>query len=220
MEDDRWPIPKFDAGDPKHLHAVGTIAGTFVQFERGIESLFLYHPANAAVPLDLIQRYYFALSEGQRVATTRKFYREREEDGAVKSAVDNLLDFFDWAHDSRNKILHAERYPAGIGADPDLFYLTKRASKSDPSSRYMALDLKTLRSTAEFMRAGIVRCAELNIYVRYRSSSSEALALLPEDIQTFASSKDFPALDIPARIELSEYPVTWRLRSETKAAQG
>src|ERR1700694_170922 len=156
MSHDNWPMPGFDAGDPKHLHAVGVIAVTFVQFERSVESMFLHHPANRAVPFDLLDRYFLTLSEDQRVAVTRRFYSDSEPDALVKAAAKNVLDFFDWAHDSRNKILHSERYPTGLGGDPDVFYLTKRASKRDPSSRYMALDLPTLRSTAESMQSGIV----------------------------------------------------------------
>jgi hypothetical protein len=114
MSNDNWPMPVFDAGDSQHLHAVGVIAVTFVQFERSVESLFLHHPANSAVPFDLLDRYFFALSEDQRVAVTRKFYSDREPDALVKTAANNVLDFFDWAHDSRNKILHSERYPMGF----------------------------------------------------------------------------------------------------------
>ncbi len=198
-----WPMPKFDAGDSKHLHAVGVIAVTFAQFERSIEGLFLDHPANNSVPLDLIRRYFFALSEDQRIVTTRKFYTEHEADQAVRVAASNVLDFFDWAHDTRNKILHSERYPPGFGADPNMFYLTKRASKRDHSSRYMKLDLATLRSTAEHMRAGIVRSAEINIHVRYRNTD---LTKVHQSIWVYAKSNNFPALTIPPRLELTEQP--------------
>jgi hypothetical protein len=200
---DDWPLPKFSAGDPKHLHAVGVIAVTFVQFERSIEGLFLHHPANNSVPIDLIHRYFFALSEDQRISTTRKFYAERESDDAVRAAVNNVLDFFNWAHDSRNKILHAERYPPGFGADPNMFYLIKRASKRDHSSRYMKLDLPTLRATAEQMRAGIVRSAEINIHIRYRSAD---LSRVEQSLWVYAKSNNFPALTIPPHLELTERP--------------
>jgi hypothetical protein len=196
-------MPKFDAGDTKHLHAVGVIAVTFAQFERSIEGLFLHHPANNTVPVDLINRYFFALSEDQRISTTRKFYAEHESDAAVEVALNNVLDFFDWAHDTRNKILHSERYPPGFGADPDILYLTKRASKRDHSSRYMKLDLPTLRATAEQMRAGIVRSAEINIHVRYRNAD---LSKIDQSIRIYAQSSNFPALTVPPRIELTEQP--------------
>lgn len=200
---DDWPMPKFNAGDPKHLHVVGVIAVTFVQFERSIEGFFLHHPANSSVPIDLIQRYFFTLSEDQRISTTRKFYADREADEAVKAAVGNVLDFFDWAHDSRNKILHSERYPMSFGADPNIFYLIKRASKRDHSSKYMKLNLKALRSTAEHMRDGIVRSAEINIHVRYRNSD---LSKLQESLRMYASSNEFPALSIPPRLDLTDRP--------------
>jgi len=200
---DNWPMPEFDAGDPKHLHAVGVIAVTFVQFERSVESMYLHHPAHSAVPIDLLIRYFLALSEEQRVSATRKFYSDSEPDALIKAAAHNVLDFFDWAHDSRNKILHSERYPMGLGSDPDIFYLTKRASKRDPSSRYMALDLPTLRSTAEHMRAGIVRSAEINIHVRYRNSD---LSKIDQSLWVYAKSNDFPALVLPPRLEMTEKP--------------
>jgi hypothetical protein len=93
MSNDNWPMPAFDAGDSKHLHALGVIAVAFVQFERSVESLFLHHPANSAVPFDLLDRYFFALSEDHRVAVTRKFYSDRESDALVKIAANNVLDF-------------------------------------------------------------------------------------------------------------------------------
>jgi hypothetical protein len=116
---DNWPMPKFDAGDPKHAHAVGVIAGLFVQFERSVESMFLYHPVqDKTTPFEIRERDFLSLSERKRVAATRKFYSERERDESVRIAAGNLLDFFDWARDSRNKILHSERYPMGLWRGP------------------------------------------------------------------------------------------------------
>jgi hypothetical protein len=204
LSDDTWPIPKFDAGDPKHAHAVGVIAGLFVQFERSVESMFLHHPAqDTAVPFDVRAHDFLALSEGKRIATTRKFYSDHERDESVRVAAGNLLDFFDWAHDSRNKILHSERYPMGFGANPEMFYLTKRANKRDPSSIYMALDLATLRSTAESMREGIVRSAEICIHVRYRDSD---LSKIDQSIRIYATSNEFLPLIMPAPLETTEKP--------------
>jgi hypothetical protein len=204
MIHDSWPMPKFDAGDPKHAHAVGVIAGTYVQFERSIESMFLHHPAqDKAVPFDARERDFLALSEGKRVAATRKFYSDSEQDESVRAAATNVLDFFDWAHDSRNKILHSERYPMGFGADPEIFYLIKRANKHDPSSIYMALDLATLRSIAESIREGIVRSAEINIHVRYRNSDRSNL---DQSLWVYATSNEFPPLMVPPRLITTEKP--------------
>jgi hypothetical protein len=204
VSDDNWPMPKFDAGDRKHAHAVGVIAGLFVQFERSVESMFLHHPSqDKTTPFETRERNFLSLSERKRIAATRKFYSEHERDGSVRIAADNLLDFFDWAHDSRNKILHSERYPMGFGADPEIFYLIKRASKHDPSSIYMALDLVTLRSTAESMRQGIVRSAEINIHVRYRDLD---VSRLDQSVRIYATSNEFPTMIIPPPLETTKRP--------------
>jgi hypothetical protein len=92
----------------------------------------------------------------------------------------------------------------GFGGDPEVFYLIKRARKRDASSRYMALDLPTLRSTAESMRTGIVRSAETNIHVRYRNSD---LSKLHQSMHVYATSNDFPALTVPERLEMTEMPI-------------
>lgn len=123
---DKWPLPVFNPGDTKALHAVGVIALTFVQFERGVESLFLHHPAQHDVSMDLLHRDFYALNEKKRARAVRKFYQDSESDPLVVKAVENVLDFFDWAHDARNKILHSEVYPPGISGRPDTFYLIKR----------------------------------------------------------------------------------------------
>jgi hypothetical protein len=203
-EVDRWPLPKFDAGDARHLHAVGVIAVTFAQFERGIESLFLHHPAQLDVQTDLIQRYYFALNEEQRIKVTRTFYRDREADELVRAAISNALDFFDWAHDARNKILHSEKYPIGFGGNPDVFYLTKRAGKRDPKSTYLALSLDQLRGAAENMRRGIVLAAEINIHVRYRHLD---LSKIEESLRVYAKTPpSFALLPIPEKLIVTDYP--------------
>jgi hypothetical protein len=90
-----------------------------------------------------------------------------------------------------------------FGADPNVFYLTKRAGKRDYSSKHMALDLQTLRSTAEHMRAGIIRSAEINIHVRYRNSD---LSNLHESLWVYASTNEFPDMTIPQRLELTDLP--------------
>ncbi len=122
--------------------------------------------------------------------TLRAFYIENESD-LVRDAIINVVSFFDWAHKSRNVILHSERYPPSFGSDPGVLYLTKRASKRDYSSRYIAADLSVLRSTAENMRKGIIRSAEINIYVRFRK---ENLSEVDLSIRAYVESPDFTPL--------------------------
>jgi hypothetical protein len=71
------------------------------------------------------------------------------------------------------------------------------------SSRYMALDLPTLRLAAESMRTGIVRSAEINIHVRYRDSD---VSKIDQSLRVYAESNDFPASAVPPRLEMTERP--------------
>jgi hypothetical protein len=203
-EADRWPVPKFHAGDAKHLHAVGVIAVTFAQFERGIESLFLHHPIHSEMHFDLIERYYFSLNEEQRIKVTRSHYKDHETDDVVKAAATHVLNFFNWAHDARNKILHSEKYPPSFGGDPNIFYLTKRAGKRDPKPTYLALSLAQLRDVAEKMRQGIVLSAEINIHVRYRNLDPSKIE---ESLRVYAKRPpSFQLLAVPEKLSVTERP--------------
>jgi len=37
---DTWPLPAYDCGPTKHLHAIGVIANRFNSFERGMFDLY------------------------------------------------------------------------------------------------------------------------------------------------------------------------------------
>jgi hypothetical protein len=202
--EDNWPLPKFSAGGAKPLHAVGVISLTFVQFERGVDSLFLHHPAHGTVSKDLVHQYFYSLGEQQRLAVSRRFYRDHERDPLVVKATENVLDFFDWAHDARNKILHSELYPASFGGRPDTFYLTKRAGKRALGSLYLAFKLPELRGVAEKMRAGVVAAAEINIHVRYRDL--DPLQIEASMRAYAAEPPSFTLLQIPEKIKATESP--------------
>jgi len=210
MEDgtDKWPLPAFNPGDAKALHAVGVIALTFVQFERGVENLFLHHPAHGGISQDLLHHYFYSLNEQQRIIVVRKFYRDRESDPLVVEAAENVLKFFDWAHDARNKIMHSEVYPPGVSGRPDTFYFIKRAEKRAPGSHYLAFRLQELRDVAEQMRAGVVAAAEINIHVRYRELDPSKIEA---SLRVYAVKPPlFALLTIPEPLNVTETPNSFR----------
>lgn len=207
MDDRRpetWPLPHWNPGDKDALHAVGVIALTFVQLERGVDSLFLYHPAHGQISADLLHHYFYALSEQQRIVVLRKFIRDRETDPLVIKAVENILDFFEWAHDARNKIMHSEVYPPSLGGRQDTFYLIKRAGKRSPGSLYLAFKLPELQGVAEKMRAGVVATAEISIHVRYRDLDPSKIEA---SLQVYAvKPPSFTLLAVPEKIMATERP--------------
>jgi hypothetical protein len=113
--DDQWPLPSYNPGARKHLHAIGVIAVTFGAFERSIDSLYFFHPQRMKLPHELTALYYFNLNEEKRVVAIRDVFKSFERDPTVIEAVGNALSYFQWCRNVRNQILHSERYPKGLG---------------------------------------------------------------------------------------------------------
>ena len=51
-------------------------------------------------------------------------------DAYVITVIGNLIQYFEWCCDARNKLLHAEHYPASFGKQ-DTLYLAKRKKQEN-----------------------------------------------------------------------------------------
>ena len=201
--EDRWPLPKYNPGDRKHLHALGVIAITFATLERSLDLHFLGMAKRKKMPKKLSLLYYFNLNEEKRIEATRSIFEEYEKDKKVRELMDNLLDYFKWCRDCRNQLLHAEQYPTSIGADPAFLYLTKRIGKQSARSGYLKINLERLRFIADKMREGIVRSAEMHIHFRYRDLPREKI---PEMYRPYVYDPFPEILHVPKTLKLSPRP--------------
>jgi len=118
--EDTWPMPEYNPGSPKHLHALGVIAIQFASLERSIDILYLNKALNQKLPQDLVELYYFTINEEKRIEAVRSVFKKYEKNPLVKNLVENLLEYFQWCRNCRNQILHAERYPPALGGDKDM----------------------------------------------------------------------------------------------------
>jgi hypothetical protein len=165
---DTWPLPDYNPGQPKHLHAVGVIAVVFAQLERSVESLYHAEALRKKMPDDLTNLYFYTLNEEKRIQAIRQIYNGYNKiHPEIVALIGNLLDYFNWCRDCRNHILHAENYPAAFGGKSETLYLTKRIGKQNPRPGYIQFTLPTLRSIADRMRAGVVQSATIEIRLRY-----------------------------------------------------
>jgi hypothetical protein len=105
---DNWPIPKFNPGSHYHIHALGVIAITYAGFQRSIDYLYAFHPRQQKLPDELIDLYYFNLSEDNRIKAVADVFAKYERDDDVKAAIENLLKYFQWCKHTRDQILRAE----------------------------------------------------------------------------------------------------------------
>jgi hypothetical protein len=136
------------------------------------------------------------LSEDNRSCAIKDIFKD--DNPGVVDAIGNIVKYFDWSRTCRNTLLHAESYPPGLVPFPDgAFGLTKRLKKGSREYGYMALTLQDLRSVADRMREGIVQCAKIDLFVRYRDRPEA----LPEKYREHARSLP-PKLPIPKPIVL------------------
>jgi hypothetical protein len=199
---DTWPMPHYNPGQPKHLHALGVIAIQFASFERSVDILYLNKALGQKLPQDLIELYYFSLNEEKRIDAVRLIFKTYEQDANVINLIDNLLEYFHWCRNCRNQILHAEQYPPAFGGGEDVLYLIKRVGKQSPKSGYMKFSLERLRFIADKIRVGVVHAAELHLYLRFRG---KRISELPHIYRTAPPSLP-EKLRIPKHLTLAATP--------------
>ena len=145
------------------------------------------------------EKYYYLLSEDNRSGAIKKIFKD--DDAAVVEAIGNLVEYFDWCRACRNNVLHAESYPSGLVPFPGgALRLTKR-KKGSGEPGCMALTLQELRGVADRMRDGIVQCAKIDLFVRYRDQPET----LPEKFREHARSLPLK-LAVPKPIALASTP--------------
>lgn len=115
----------------------------------------------------------------------------------------NLLQYFHWCRDARNKLVHAEYYPASFGGNPALLYLIKRVDKRSQQSGYMKLSVGYLRTIADQIRAGIVQSARIGIYLRIRGVSPEKV---DRQLRQYAGEPLPKLLIVPTPLRLTLKP--------------
>jgi hypothetical protein len=204
-EEDIWPLPDYNPGPPKHLHALGVISTCYNAFEDGMFRLYLHHPDNLKLPRKLAEQFYLSLNEQQRLVAIKTIFDEYEKDSAVSAVVLNLIKYFQWSWDVRNKLVHAEHYPAAFGGKPGKWHLSKRVGKKAPDRGYMELELQTLREMADKIELGKKHCAGLLIYLRVRDTPASQL---PISYRVLADAPLPEILAIPDALELSSSPQT------------
>jgi hypothetical protein len=201
--EDTWPLPKYDPGSPKHLHALGVIAVTFASFERSLDTLYANKAREQKMPKELINLYYFSLNEEKRIEAIRSVFKTYEKNPKVTALVENLLKYFHWCRNCRNQMLHSERYPPAFGGKPEMLHLIKRVGKQSPQSGYMKFTLPTLRTIADKIRDGGLRCAELHIYLRFRD---QPLVSVPDPYRAYVRGPLPQKLHVPQTLRLSPSP--------------
>lgn len=196
--EDNWPSPTFHPGPKQHLHALGVIAITFARFEAHLYALCPSVAKRLNIEFD--SKEFLKLNNKLKIKKIRAFFDEHEKRDDVNTSINNLLDYFDWCQHCRDQLLHAERYPATF-AKGDVLYLTKRVDTISAKSAHVDLTLDEIRDIAMKIRAGVVQCAHLSLYLRYGGVPREKI-----DPKYLPCAEQLPTkLDIPKRLKLKPW---------------
>jgi hypothetical protein len=209
---DTWPLPEYNPGLPKHLHALGVIAICYASFQAGMDDLYKFHLRKQKLPDSLIHLHYFSLNEEKRISALKTVFEEYEKEVAVLEVVQNLAEYFYWCKNCRDQLLHAEQYPPLFGGAPDHLYLAKRVGKENPRQEYMALSLLKIRNIADKVQVGRLQCAKVRIYIRFRDTQDAKTTAanrfdlhepLPEKLRVPKPLKLSPTPPLPAYLQKS-----------------
>lgn len=201
---DNWPLPEFNPGPQKHLHAIGVISLNFNKLERSVEQLFFAKAEQTGIPERFAQKYFYRLDEEKKDAAIRDIYTEDlQEEPELIAQIVRLMECVAWARDCRNKILHSEMHPISFYHNQDLLYLTKRFSKNSARSGFIEFDLEQLRGIAINIMNYVIRSAEINLYMRHRNTPVEDLR------PSYKRFKNLPKdlLKVESKIDLKEFPM-------------
>lgn len=189
--EDIWPLPHYNPGGRLHLHALGVIAVTYASFEQSIERLYSWSDR-----ADYLQQN----SKDRLHCLIDKF---RNQEPRLAEPVSNIVEYFNVCTWNRNQLLHAERYPAAFGGDGQSLYLTKPSAKSGDENRYFKIELSELRSIADQMRAGFVKCGEIHIYRRFGDWPE---SIVPQMYKPYVCSGPPTPIILPHKLNLRTAP--------------
>jgi hypothetical protein len=156
------------------------------------------------VPFPFVESVYFSLPDDKRVEALQTIFAQCEKDRKVISLVSNLIQYFKWCLDVRNKLAHAEFYPISfLGKKPGYWHLTKRIGKKNPDRGYMQIEKSALRDMADKVAYGTKHCATLVVYLRVRDIPRSQRPRVYQEYEDDPLPKTLP---IPKPLQLSPTP--------------
>jgi hypothetical protein len=82
--EDTWPLPVYDPGPPKHVHAIGVIALTYTTLQACMDCLFLNRAGS-----QWAEKYYYVLTEERRSEAIKELFKD--DDPSVIEAIGNII---------------------------------------------------------------------------------------------------------------------------------
>lgn len=170
---DTWPLPLYNPGAVKQLHALGVIANNYCEFEDRLIALAFHHLDIRKIERKTSEAFFFELTESKRLDFTKMIFALNEKDSDVLHCIERLVKYFEWAKETRNNLVHARQHRPLISEEHTV-QLVKRTRKNS-DLRYLQFKLHELRAIADQMHHGVTWCATISVYLRLRDNPTDAL---------------------------------------------
>ena len=112
-DSDTWPLPAYEVGQPKHIHALGVVAARYNMLEFALECLMFDYIGMSS---DTTQYLFANLSNNLRLDLLKRCVEDREADNDTKEAMLHFVSCFSVCAENRNmtcaQIHSARRFSA------------------------------------------------------------------------------------------------------------
>lgn len=140
---DNWPQPRYDIGQPKHIHALGVVAAMYNHLEFALFCLLLDYTGLGS---QRTQWLFANTSNNLRLDLLKRSVSEGEGSPEVRDRMHHFADCYDLCAQNRNILMHSK-----IAKVDDAAVLKfSKASRNDPNKlNTLNLRLEDIRRTAD-----------------------------------------------------------------------
>lgn len=178
--EDKWPMPEYITGPPKHVHALGVISLNFNLFE-ALWATLLNHYAGPATASFLFSG---KISDEERVATIRHYAKTYEREPKFVARIEEVANAYSICAENRHILMHSHQFFSRNHMDR----LSLRKLTKSGNVLKFHFDLATIRRVADEINAGYQYLIAIVEYLLWRSESERDIvapnyAPLPEKFQ-------------------------------------
>jgi len=158
---DIWPLPAYEVGQPKHIHALGVASARYNMLEFALLCLMFDYCGMA----NETTQYLFAnMSNSLRLQLLARCAEDREADAATKECVLHFVACFNICAENRNTLMHSQTKQSG-----DALLNFAKAARGDPSkTNTLNLRLEDIRKVADEINEAVEYGLRLHAYIMLR----------------------------------------------------
>ncbi len=161
-DSDNWPLPRYDIGQSKHIHALGVVATLYNQMEFSLFCLLMDYTKLSS---ETTQWLIANISNNLRLELLRRCVGENESDPTTKDHVHHYAACFDICTENRNFLMHSMSSKPNDNASLSFM----KASRNDPKKvNHINLCLEDIRCVADDIANTMTFGGLLHIYFAFR----------------------------------------------------